>query len=90
MLDIYAAEVLRFEHIPCICIFLETKEYYEHINYMSNICLTVLFSTAELAQNAYSIMKWTSCCCQSVVLKDCASTAVVYLDTIEIITPNLY
>jgi len=52
VLDIYTAEILRFEHILCICIFLETKEDYEHIYYISNICLTVLFPTADLAQNA--------------------------------------
>lgn len=90
VLDIYTAEVLRFEHILYICIFLETKEDYEHIYYISNICLTVLFPTADLAQNVYDIMKWTSCCCQSVVLKHCASIVVEFLDTIQIITPNLY
>jgi len=52
VLDIYTAEVLRFEHILCICIFLESKEDYEHIYCISNIRLNVLFPTADLAQYA--------------------------------------
>jgi hypothetical protein len=52
VLDIYTAEVLRFEHILCLCTCVETKQGYKHIYYTSNIRLTVLIPTTDLAQNA--------------------------------------